>query len=253
MCGVGSSGSGGQLSRAVFSHLHGSGGGQRDWSAFRLVAPCWRRGVIGPSAIVSRRPAAAVCRPWRVRWCRLRRSHAGLAGWRGGLAVAWRCRIGVGRVAGPQALGQQDLDPGGDRYRHEGADQPESGATDQAGQQHSAGAELNRPAHDPRCYQVVLKLLVEHEECGHQHCDGPQVGRPRVRASRRQRCLRASPRLRFRIGSYPVGKTVLCVGQWIAILLVSRTPSRARLRPAACAALVRPFSRSRRSWSCWSR
>ena len=49
--------------------------------------------------------------------------RTGLAGLRGRLAVAGRCGAGVGRVAGPQPLGQQDLDPGGDRDGQQGADQ----------------------------------------------------------------------------------------------------------------------------------
>ena len=47
--------------------------------------------------------------------------RTGLAGLRGRLAVAERCGAGVGRVAGLQPLGQQDLDPGGTwSYRGEG-------------------------------------------------------------------------------------------------------------------------------------
>jgi hypothetical protein len=46
---------------------------------------------------------------------------------RGDLAVTGRRCIGVGGVAGLQAFGEQDLKPGGDRNRHQRADQPERG------------------------------------------------------------------------------------------------------------------------------
>ena len=62
--------------------------------------------------------------------------RSSLTGLRGRLADTGRRGVGVGGVAGLQALGQQDLDPGGDRDRHQRADQPEGGAADQAGQQH---------------------------------------------------------------------------------------------------------------------
>ena len=115
-----------------------------------LLLPSVARRVTGLVAAPDREPAAAVIRLCRVGARRARRSRAGLAGMRGRRRIAGQRGVsvgvgGVGRVAGLQALGQQDLEPGRDRDRHQRADQAQDGAADQAGQQHGGRAELDRP------------------------------------------------------------------------------------------------------------
>jgi hypothetical protein len=148
--------------------------------------PSAGRGVIGPIAVSGRRPATVVYGTCRVRWRQRRRTA--LARLRGRLAVAGRRGVGVGRVAGLQPLGQQGLDPGRDRDRHQGADQSHGRCADQAGQQHGGGAELDWPAHDPRRDQVVLDLL--EPEVTSAGLPGPECRPARMTRGRQQGTLR---------------------------------------------------------------
>jgi hypothetical protein len=72
-----------------------------------------------------------------------------------------------------QPLGQHDLERGGDRDGHQGAYQAQDRPADQGRQQHRGRAHADGMPQNARCNDVVLELLVGHEEDGHDHRGRP--------------------------------------------------------------------------------